>query len=145
MPQANGIFIKCTRCVTFIYRRPSDSPTTKNPFCSMRCYKKWLLERPLSDRFWPHVIKTEICWLWIGQKRGKYGYQYCGGGAKHPIMKSAHHLSWEIHNGPIPDELWVLHHCDVPLCVRPDHLFLGTAKDNAEDRDRKGRRRNQYS
>lgn len=51
----------------------------------------------------------------------------------------AHRASWELHNGPVPEGLMVLHHCDVRNCVNPEHLFLGTNKDNLEDCARKGR------
>lgn len=82
------------------------------------------------------------CWNWIGmRKNGKrpYGRTYVGSrtdGTRKVV--SAHRHSYEVFNGPIGD-LHVCHRCDNPPCVNPDHLFLGTAKDNADDRDRKGR------
>lgn len=53
----------------------------------------------------------------------------------------AHRLAWQDAHGPIPDGLWVLHKCDVPSCVNPGHLFLGTPSENQDDCERKGRRR----
>ena len=53
----------------------------------------------------------------------------------------AHRASWIVHNGPIPARMHVLHRCDMPPCINPDHLFLGTQVDNNADRDRKGRGR----
>jgi hypothetical protein len=52
----------------------------------------------------------------------------------------AHRYAWELTYGPIPEGLSVLHRCDVPRCVRPDHLFLGTQADNLADMTAKGRR-----
>lgn len=63
------------------------------------------------------------------------------GSSQHQHAIKAHRVSWELHNGPIPDGLWVLHHCDNPSCVRPDHLYLGDAADNARDRARRARGR----
>lgn len=76
------------------------------------------------------------CWLWTKSDNG-FGY----GKVHLPDHKerSAHRLSWAMHVGPIPDGLLVLHHCDVPRCVNPDHLFLGDMRDNTLDCMRKGR------
>lgn len=91
----------------------------------------------LSRRFWEKVEKTDGCWLWIASTNrkgyGRFGIDACDG------MRLAHRWSWEIHNGPIPDGLCVLHRCDVPACVNPAHLFLGTRVDNNADMERKGR------
>lgn len=51
----------------------------------------------------------------------------------------AHRISWIVNFGDIPEGLWVLHKCDNPICVRPEHLFLGTAKENTDDMIKKGR------
>jgi hypothetical protein len=76
------------------------------------------------------------CWLWPGHANVKgYGVSTLPGGLKW----LAHRRSWEAKNGPIPDGMFVLHKCDVPLCVNPDHLFLGTKKDNNRDMARKRR------
>ena len=79
------------------------------------------------------------CWLWAGcvnwRGYGKFGVT----SSQQP--RAAHRVSFEIYNGPIPESMWVLHHCDTPCCVNPRHLFLGTALDNAKDMYAKGRQR----
>jgi hypothetical protein len=76
------------------------------------------------------------CILWTGAlTNGGYGQLTIGG--KH---KSAHCHAWEQAFGPIPDGLWILHKCDVPNCINPEHLFLGTGTDNQNDCVNKGRK-----
>jgi hypothetical protein len=90
---------------------------------------------PLLERFWAKVAKTETCWLWTGVSTPRrYGLLWQ---TKQPIL--VHRFSYELHYGPIPDGLWVLHTCDTPACVRPEHLFLGTNSDNMLDAAAKGR------
>ena len=92
-----------------------------------------------ADRFWPKVDKSGDCWPWTGTRLPK-GYGQFGRGRRGAGMAKAHRISWELHYGPIPEGLCVLHHCDNPPCVRPDHLFLGTQSDNLADMTAKGRR-----
>ena len=90
-------------------------------------------------RFWANVDKNgpNGCWLWTGSRilSGGYGSFYA---RRKPIR--AHRYSWSLVNGPIPSGLFICHRCDVPLCVNPEHLFLGTPLDNIRDMDTKGRR-----
>ena len=95
---------------------------------------------PLEDRFWSKVLKTESCWLWKGATQGTgYGRIARGKRNEFPKPELAHRMSWELHNGPIPKGLIVLHRCDNPPCVKPSHLFVGTPKDNSDDKCSKGR------
>lgn len=90
------------------------------------------------DNFFKYVEKTEKCWIWNGYRQTQNsGYKLLPYGRY--SGKMAHRLSWEIHNSKIPKGLNVLHKCDVPYCVNPDHLFLGTQKDNIRDGFAKGR------
>lgn len=85
--------------------------------------------------FWTNVHFGPTCWEWIGAPgSGGYGQRRFEG-----KPTGAHRVSWIMENGPIPNGLWVLHKCDNPPCVRPDHLFLGTHVDNMVDMTAKGR------
>lgn len=95
--------------------------------------------RPEFDRFIEKVDKTDTCWNWTGTtyRRG-YGHfgRHLDGKFK---MYKCHRYSYEYFKGPIPEGLLVLHTCDNPACVNPDHLFLGTHQDNTDDMMDKGR------
>lgn len=96
------------------------------------------MSRPKTDpviRFWRHVEKSDGCWEWTAKRLPSgYGVMTTDGAKVY-----THRFSWEMHNGPIPARMFVCHSCDNPSCVRPDHLWIGTALDNAQDRDVKGR------
>ena len=90
----------------------------------------------VQERLYSRIKKNELdCWVWQGCVIRRYGGIKIAG-----KMKRAHRISWELTNGPIPDGLFVCHHCDVPLCINPDHLFLGTHTDNMRDMIKKGRK-----
>lgn len=101
--------------------------------------------KTVEQRFWAKVNqdgpvpshKPEIgaCWIWTGAKNGK-GRGKMGVNGK---FVDAHKLAYLLFVGNVPDGTLVCHHCDNTSCVRDSHLFLGTAKDNSQDREAKGR------
>jgi len=94
-----------------------------------------VLNAEVQERFWAKVAKSDGCWEWTGSRaRRGYGKVRIGG-----VLHSSHRLSYEWSVGPIPDGMHVLHHCDNPPCVRPDHLWIGTRTDNQGDMVAKGR------
>ena len=76
----------------------------------------------------------ESCWIWIGYISRRYGTISMN---NRPVRSNR--ASWILHNGPIPDAMFVCHHCDNPLCCNPSHLFLGTVHDNNRDMKQKNR------
>lgn len=88
-------------------------------------------------RFWSHVKKLDGdgCWEWTSTlfNDGYASFKMQG------KQRRSCRVAWELANGPIPDGLFTCHRCDNKLCVRPDHLFLGTALDNTRDMIAKGR------
>ena len=93
------------------------------------------VDRALLRRFFDKVLMTDGCWEWQAAKRNGYGALKIG-----RELISAHRLSYFMFRGEIPSAMCVLHHCDNRVCVRPDHLFLGTHSDNVKDMDAKDRR-----
>lgn len=86
--------------------------------------------------FWNRVDKTDGCWEWLGARSRYGGYgSFRVNGRGH----GAHRVAWELTHGKIRNGLCVCHKCDIPWCVRPEHLFLGTRSDNMQDHAVKGR------
>jgi hypothetical protein len=98
--------------------------------------KRW---NSTAERFWSKVDTTDAdgCWLWT-RARNALGYGSFSTGVGSQTML-AHRMAYTFEAGPIPEGISVCHTCDVPACVRPDHLFLGTNSDNQLDSSAKGR------
>jgi hypothetical protein len=94
-----------------------------------------LLDR-LREKY--RVNPATGCWEWTASLK-RNGYGQIGVRTPKPTMLDAHRASWIAHRGPIPRKMQVLHTCDVKACVNPDHLWLGTQKDNVRDMFDKGR------
>lgn len=103
----------------------------------MGAISKWSKQPPFEIRWWDRVDKrgAEECWPWK-KTLSNSGYGKTKIRGKHT---GAHRVAYELSNGPIPKGLQVCHHCDNKLCCNPKHLFLGTPKDNAQDKVNKGR------
>jgi hypothetical protein len=100
----------------------------------------------IEERFWEKVDRTGECWRWTGGRvgsadveSGRYGRFAISTTRGHVVLVLAHRFSWELHFGPVPAGLHVLHACDNPACVNPDHLMVGTHRANRWDASRKGR------
>ena len=89
------------------------------------------------DEFWNNVLKTADCWLWL-RGHDKDGYGTLRNGDR---KDRAHRVAYELTFGEIPKGFYIMHECDNPGCVRPDHLTIGTALDNNRDMVIKGRAR----
>ena len=131
----------CQQCGKPFYANPANLQRGWQKCCSMAC-RAIYYHRPLSERFWDHVDKhgPEVrdlgpCWLWTAACYPN-GYGQVG---ENERMLLSHRVSYELHFGPIPEGLQVLHRCDVRNCVNPEHLFVGTQVENMRDMHDKGR------
>lgn len=153
--KVRGVTVPCANCGEPVRRLAWELRSGRAVFCGKACAdhtvgsaiaEQW--QRSFQDRFWQRVDKAgpviyrEIgpCWIWTGQ-RNNYGY---GVVAKDRQSFLAHRVSFA-QTATIPEGLYVLHHCDNPPCVRPDHLFTGTALTNTRDMVIKGRNRLPYA
>ncbi len=104
-----------------------------------------MFDESVTDRFWAKVDKNgptmphmqTPCWVWTASKKSTgYGQLIL----KDKRCMSAHRLSYMLEHGDIPAEMHICHKCDNPSCVRVDHLYLGTPRDNGADRKERGPR-----
>lgn len=122
----------CLRC-------GKTRPRSTTKFCSKRCENLWKIEHP-KERFLKHVKATNNCWMWQGARNEfGHGQSYLNG-----RLQGAHRVSYQLFKDDIPRTFQVLHSCDVPECVNPDHLRLGSQKENIADCKIRGREHKGY-
>lgn len=120
----------------------NPAPGSRDRFGKFAAQTPAQIYESLIRRFHEKYVIVEPCgcWIWLGAQSGRgYGYIKFKG-----RMLQAHRVSWELHHGPIGEAdghhgACVLHRCDTPSCVNPNHLFVGSHADNMEDKVRKGR------
>lgn len=135
----------CIRCNKEFKTYKSNIKRGNGRFCSLSCsgkstYKNKSCFQTLTpqERFFKNISNEnhpDNCWIWIGLKN-KFGY---GRIRMNYSDHTAHRYSYELHKEQIKNYLLVCHTCDRPMCVNPDHLYLGTHQDNAVDRKTRNR------
>lgn len=117
----------------WLYKEPTPASTATPEVRAERELARLGTPPVLDDTFWSHVVKTPTCWLWMGRRANGYGEALWSG-----QPWAAHRLSYAAANGSLlTAHLYVCHTCGVRPCVRPDHLYMGSAG----DRDRRAVRR----
>jgi hypothetical protein len=126
----------CALCGAAFHRPPAQRRRGRGRFCSRTCKTISQMSGP-DIRVWPLIVcdlETQ-CWMWTGAiDRKGYGRVWNPG-----RTALAHRIVWELLRSPLIRTQCLLHTCDTPLCVNPDHLWIGTRQDNNRDRDSKGR------
>lgn len=125
MPDITRICVACSKSFTVPEWKLKFNPCR---FCSKQCFYKGP-RLPVAERFWKKVRKTDSCWLWTGSisSFGHGSFNISG------RAEVASRMAWILTYGEIPHSMWILHKCDVPACVNPDHLYLGTRDNNLRD------------
>lgn len=148
----------CSHACYGVSRRTSVSMICQNVLCGKTfitdregrkfcCHKCFTDARISSDeeRFWKFVEKTTGCWIWNGHRnKQNYGSFTPTQTFEKLLPMGAHRFSYILAYGAIEEGMVICHHCDNPPCVRPDHLFIGTQKDNINDAVTKNRMRHLY-
>ena len=121
-------------CAGHPFYRP---PSQRGRFCSLFCYHQSTRQDASRETIlrWSMPEPNSGCWLWLSACTSQ-GYGTLSTGMK---WRLAHRLSYEVFVGPIPEGLVVRHSCDNPPCVNPEHLLIGTNKDNMQDAVARGR------
>jgi len=128
----DGLSGKCKDC-----RKKERSPLAQRNFIASKLQSNKTRIEMMLDNY--EIVTESGCWIWMGATTKK-GY----GDIKYKADKKAshhraHRLAYELHKGEIPKGMLVCHTCDIPGCINPSHLFVGTAQDNTDDMIKKGR------
>lgn len=124
----------CQKCGATFRVPQSAVDRGRGKYCSRKCAGTGKAPNRPSD-LWDRLDKSGDCWIWTGPKyeSGHGTMGYCG------RYDGTHRLAWRFARGPIPEGMYVCHHCDNPACCNPDHLFLGTPIESVQNAVRRGR------